>query len=47
MASRCSTTSRDEVWKDDIDGALNYAELLPEDDLLVDDTNYPTDFTRR
>ncbi len=34
-----------EVWQNDIDGALNYAELLPEDQLLVDDTNYKTDFS--
>lgn len=34
----------EEVWKHDIDGALNYAERLPEDQLLVDDTNYRTDF---
>ena len=31
----------------DIDGALNYGVQLPEDQLLVDDTNYTTDFTRR
>jgi catechol 2,3-dioxygenase len=37
----------EEVWMHDIDGALNYGELLPEDQLLVDDTNYTTDFTRR
>jgi catechol 2,3-dioxygenase len=37
----------EEVWGPDIDGALNYAELLPEEDLLIDDTNYETDFTRR
>jgi catechol-2,3-dioxygenase len=36
----------DEVWRHDIDGALNYAEILPEDQLLVDDTNYVTDFRR-
>ena len=37
----------EEVWMHDIDGALNYGEALPEDQLLVDDTNYTTDFTRR
>ena len=37
----------EEVWMHDIDGALNYGELLPEEQLLVDDTNYITDFTRR
>jgi hypothetical protein len=30
----------------DIDGALNYAQVLPEEQLLVDDTNYLTDFTK-
>ena len=34
-----------EVWENDIDGALNYAEVLPEDQLLVDSTDYKTDFT--
>ncbi len=34
-----------EVWEHDIDGALNYAVLLPEDQLLTDDTNYVTDFS--
>ncbi|MEZ5234069.1 MAG: hypothetical protein R2749_15370 [Acidimicrobiales bacterium] len=34
----------EEVWKHDIDGALNYAERLPEDQLLVDDTDYKRDF---
>lgn len=33
-----------EVWEHDIDGALNYAKLLPEEQLLVDDTDYETDF---
>ena len=37
----------EEVWMHDIDGALNYGVQLPEDQLLVDDTNYTTDFTRR
>lgn len=34
-----------EVWQDDIDGALNYAKVLPREDMLVDDTNYKTDFS--
>lgn len=34
------------VWENDIDGALNYAELLPPEQLLVDDVNYQTDFSR-
>jgi catechol 2,3-dioxygenase-like lactoylglutathione lyase family enzyme len=34
-----------EVWQNDIDGALNYAVVLPEDQLLVDDTNYRTNFS--
>ncbi len=33
-----------EVWEHDIDGALNYAKLLPEDQLLVDDTDYERNF---
>ncbi len=33
-----------EVWEHDINGALNYAVTLPEEDLLVDDTNYETNF---
>ena len=33
-----------EVWEHDINGALNYAKVLPKDDLLVDDTDYVTDF---
>jgi catechol 2,3-dioxygenase len=36
-----------EVWQDDIDGALNYAVLLPDDQLLVDSTDYERDFTRK
>jgi catechol 2,3-dioxygenase-like lactoylglutathione lyase family enzyme len=35
-----------EVWEGDIDGALNYAEVLPPDQLLVDTTDYETDFSR-
>lgn len=34
----------EDVWRDDIDGALNYAEVLPRDAMLVDDTNYPSTF---
>lgn len=34
----------DEVWNHDINGALNYAKRLPPEDLLVDDTDYETDF---
>ncbi|MGF1595499.1 MAG: VOC family protein [Acidimicrobiales bacterium] len=34
-----------EVWEGDIDGALNYAEVLPEEKLLVDDTDYVTNFS--
>ena len=34
-----------EVWKDDIDGALNYANVLPPDQ-LVDTTDYETNFSR-
>lgn len=33
-----------EVWEHDIDGALNYAKLLPPEELLTDDTDYETDF---
>lgn len=34
-----------EVWEHDINGALNYAKRLPPEDLLVDDTDYETDFS--
>jgi catechol 2,3-dioxygenase len=34
----------EEVWKDDIDGALNYAVVLPAEELLTDDTDYETNF---
>ncbi len=34
-----------EVWEHDINGALNYAKLLPEEDLLVDTTDYETNFS--
>lgn len=34
----------DDVWKHDIDGALNYAALLAPEDALVDDVEYVTDF---
>ena len=33
----------DEVWRHDIDGALNYGERRPLDE-LVDRTDYRTDF---
>ncbi len=33
-----------EVWEHDIDGALNYAVALPDEQLLTDDTNYVTNF---
>ena len=35
-----------EVWEHDIDGALNYAIVHPEEKLLEDTTDYETDFTR-
>ena len=35
-----------EVWRHDIDGALNYAVRLPPEDELSDSTEYETDFTR-
>jgi len=36
----------EEVWKHDIDGALNYAKVLPnEGDQLTDETEYVTDFS--
>jgi catechol 2,3-dioxygenase len=35
-----------EVWQNDIDGALNYAIVLPEDQLLVDTTDYETNFSK-
>jgi catechol 2,3-dioxygenase-like lactoylglutathione lyase family enzyme len=34
-----------EVWKDDIDGALNYAVRYPREQLLQDTTDYVTDFS--
>lgn len=34
-----------EVWKHDINGALNYAKILPTDQLLPDTTDYVTDFS--
>ena len=34
-----------EVWDHDIDGALNYAVVLPEEQLLTDDTDYVTNFS--
>ena len=36
----------EEVWRHDIDGALNYAQMLPSDDLYTDTTDYETNFTR-
>ncbi|MDH4144522.1 MAG: VOC family protein [Acidimicrobiia bacterium] len=35
----------EDVWKHDIDGALNWAENLPTHQTLVDTTDYATDFT--
>ena len=35
-----------EIWQDDIDGALNYAKVLPEEELLTDTTDYETNFSR-
>jgi catechol 2,3-dioxygenase len=35
-----------EVWRHDIDGALNYAKVLPPDQVFTDDTDYETDFTK-
>lgn len=37
----------DDVWRHDIDGALNYAVNLPTDEPLPDTTDYTTDFSRR
>lgn len=34
-----------EVWKHDINGALNYAKIIPTDQLLPDTTDYVTDFS--
>lgn len=34
-----------EVWEHDLDGALNYAEVLPPERALEDDTDYRTTFT--
>ncbi|MEM9562490.1 MAG: VOC family protein [Actinomycetota bacterium] len=34
----------EEVWRHDINGALNHAVALPDDQLLTDDTNYTTEF---
>lgn len=36
----------EEVWAHDIDGALNYAEVLPPEKLLEDTTDYKSDFSR-
>jgi catechol 2,3-dioxygenase len=35
----------EEVWKDDIDGALNWARRYPYEALLDDTTDYVTDFS--
>lgn len=36
----------EEVWRHDIDGALNYARVLPKDgDRLTDESEYVTDFS--
>ena len=35
-----------EVWEHDIDGALNWAQPYPDDQLLVDNTDYVTDFSQ-
>jgi catechol 2,3-dioxygenase-like lactoylglutathione lyase family enzyme len=35
-----------EVWKHDIDGALNYAVPYPREQLLEDTTDYVTDFSK-
>lgn len=34
-----------EIWEHDIDGALNYAIALPEEELLTDNTDYETNFS--
>lgn len=34
-----------EVWEHDIDGALNYAKVLPKEELLTDTTDYETNFS--
>ena len=36
----------EDVWNHDINGALNYDKVLPEEDLLVDTTDYETDFSK-
>jgi catechol 2,3-dioxygenase-like lactoylglutathione lyase family enzyme len=35
----------DEVWRHDIDGALNYAKMLPAEHLYTDTTEYETNFS--
>lgn len=35
-----------EVWEHDVDGALNYAVRYNAEDILTDNTDYPTDFSR-
>jgi catechol 2,3-dioxygenase len=34
----------EEVWQHDVDGALNHAVVLTEDEVLTDDPDYPTRF---
>ncbi len=34
----------EEVWSGDLNGALNYSEVLPMEQLLDDDTDYVTEF---
>ena len=36
----------EEIWRHDIDGALNWAETLPEDQMYHDTTDYKTDFSK-
>ncbi len=36
----------EDVWRHDINGALNYSKRLPSEDLLVDDTDYETNFDK-
>jgi catechol 2,3-dioxygenase-like lactoylglutathione lyase family enzyme len=35
----------EKIWRHDIDGALNYANVLPNDDLYTDTTDYETKFS--
>lgn len=36
----------EEIWRHDIDGALNYAKILPRDQVYTDTTDYETDFSQ-